>query len=81
MLPGYMKGIAQAGGIPVMLPLTDDETVFEQLAEEMDGFLFTGGQDVSPTFYGMEPSGMCGKRCKERDEMENITPFPKSVSG
>ena len=28
MLPGYMEGIAQAGGIPVMLPLTRDaETI------------------------------------------------------
>ena len=24
MLPGYMKGIEKAGGIPVMLPLTSD---------------------------------------------------------
>ena len=24
MLPGYMNGIEQAGGIPVMLPLTAD---------------------------------------------------------
>ena len=24
MLPGYMKGIEEAGGIPVMLPLTSD---------------------------------------------------------
>ena len=26
MLPGYFDGIIEAGGIPVMLPLTDDET-------------------------------------------------------
>ena len=25
MLPGYMEGIEQAGGIPIMLPLTEDE--------------------------------------------------------
>ena len=24
MLPGYMQGVEQAGGVPVMLPLTDD---------------------------------------------------------
>ena len=33
MLPGYMKGIEQAGGIPLMLPLTSDEENLQQLAE------------------------------------------------
>ena len=31
MLPGYMKGIEEAGGIPVMLPLTSDRKVLEQM--------------------------------------------------
>lgn len=72
MLPGYMEGILQAGGIPVMLPLTSDEEILMRLADEMNGFLFTGGQDVSPAFYAEAPSPMCGECCKERDEMENI---------
>ena len=25
MLPGYMDGLRQAGGLPIMLPLTTDE--------------------------------------------------------
>ena len=29
MLPGYFDGIIEAGGIPVMLPLTDDETTIQ----------------------------------------------------
>ena len=27
MLPGYLKGIEDAGGVPVILPLTSDEEV------------------------------------------------------
>ena len=27
MLPGYMRGVEQAGGLPIMLPLTDDDAV------------------------------------------------------
>ena len=27
MLPGYMDGITEAGGVPVMLPLTDDAQI------------------------------------------------------
>ena len=48
MLPGYMKGIAAAGGIGVMLPLTDQEADLEQILNRFDGFLFTGGHDVDP---------------------------------
>lgn len=72
MLPGYMEGILQAGGIPVMLPLVSDEVILEQLANEMDGFLFAGGQDVSPAFYAESPSPMCGECCEGRDQMENV---------
>ena len=52
MLPGYFDGIAEAGGIPVMLPLTDDEAAIEQLVGQCDGFLVTGGRDVDPERYG-----------------------------
>lgn len=72
MLPGYMKGIEEAGGIPVMLPLTEDETILERLAESFDGFLFTGGQDVSPELYGEEVLPECGECSPERDAMERI---------
>ena len=37
MLPGYFDGIIEAGGIPVMLPLTDDETTIEQLVSHAMG--------------------------------------------
>ncbi len=72
MLPGYMKGIEQAGGIPLMLPLTSDEENLQQLAEELDGFLYAGGQDISPNLYAQRRSRMCGQCCHERDEMETI---------
>ena len=61
MLPGYMEGILEAGGIPVMFPLTPDRAVLGQLAESCDGFLFTGGHDVSPEIYGEEILPVCGE--------------------
>ena len=56
MLPGYMQGVERAGGIPVMLPLTTAKQALKQLAQAMDGFLFTGGQDVSPALHHSESS-------------------------
>lgn len=72
MLPGYMEGIADAGGLPVMLPLAAAPTAVEQIADTFDGFLFTGGQDVSPTLYGEETHPYCGELCPERDAMERL---------
>lgn len=70
MLPGYMKGIEEAGGIPIMLPLTTDEDTIQKLAAAFDGFLFTGGQDINPELYG-EKDKLCGEICSERDRMES----------
>ena len=70
MLPGYMDGIEEAGGIPVMLPLTDDEEIIRRLAAEFDGFLFTGGHDVSPELYGEECIPGCAAVSEARDRME-----------
>lgn len=70
MLPGYMKGIEKAGGVPVMLPLTANAEILKRLAAQYDGFLFTGGHDISPQLYGTEKSHFCGEICEERDTME-----------
>lgn len=70
MLPGYMQGVLAAGGLPVMLPLTTDRTLLAQMAQTLDGFLFTGGHDVSPALYGETPLPACGTCCAQRDEME-----------
>lgn len=70
MLPGYMLGVEEAGGIPVMFPLTAEETDLRQLAEAVDGLLFTGGHDVSPSLYGADRSACCGECSRERDDME-----------
>ena len=47
MLPGYLDGLLEAGALPVMLPLTDDQDILEQIIRQYDGFLFTGGDRKS----------------------------------
>lgn len=71
MLPGYLEGIKIAGGVPVIFPLCTEEQELGQLAELCDGYLFTGGQDVSPQIYNEEPmEGV--ESCEVRDKMEAI---------
>ncbi len=70
MLPGYMNGIIAAGGLPIMFPLTDDKEIINRMVDICDGFLFTGGQDVSPEIYGQTAVYDNIVCCKERDIME-----------
>lgn len=72
MLPGYFEGIEEAGGVPVMLPLTGDKDAISQLVEMCGGLLFTGGHDVSPELYGEKPLNESVVPCPRRDEMEKI---------
>ena len=72
MLPGYFDGITVNGGIPIMLPLYEDKGDLEQAAELCDGFLFTGGHDVSPDIYGEKPLEGKVSSNRRRDKMEQF---------
>ena len=72
MLPGYMDGIRQAGGLPVILPFTEDEAEIAQLDGLCSAYLFTGGHDVSPEVYGETPLEGLIDCCKKRDAMEAV---------
>ena len=70
MLPGYMDGIIEAGGIPVMLSLVNDDASLKETAHYFDGYLFAGGEDLNPAIYHQEKAKYCGKLKQKRDEME-----------
>lgn len=70
MRPAYIKAVRAAGGIPVILPLDLTEEDLAQLVGEFDGFLFTGGPDVHPFYFGEETQAHCGSVCLRRDTME-----------
>ena len=69
MIPGYCDAVADAGCLPVILPLRSDEKTVESVAELCDGILLTGGQDVEPTLYGKERTDRCGEPCRVKDEL------------
>ena len=70
MLPGYLEGLELAGALPITLPLTEDTDDISRLVSLCDGFLFTGGQDVSPELYSEKPRQACGEICEKRDAFE-----------
>lgn len=70
MLPGYMKMLEAAGAVPLMMPLTEDPEGLDYFLESCDGFVLTGGHDVSPSVYGQSDEGLCGFLVSERDGMD-----------
>ena len=48
----YTDAIARAGGIPVVLPIIDDQALAGSLLAKLDGIVFSGGPDVDPAEYG-----------------------------
>lgn len=68
--PGYLESIDRAGGLPLMLPLTDREEDIARFVELCDGFLFVGGPDIEPRRYGQELLPECGPRNLQRDALE-----------
>jgi putative glutamine amidotransferase len=82
----YMEAVFACGGFPLLLPIKGNEELWLQAAGEMDGFLFTGGGDVSPSRFGEETLQCCGEISPLRDTMEldllnAILPTGKPVLG
>ncbi len=62
----YARGVVDAGGIPVHLPLDVDPA---DLVDRLDGVLLTGGCDIEPARYGQEVAGAVDTNA-QRDEYE-----------
>src|SRR5436309_15530990 len=51
----YVESVERAGGVPVVLPVTDPDLVPAMLSA-IHGVGFTGGGDVQPSPYGETPA-------------------------
>jgi putative glutamine amidotransferase len=50
----YAQAVWKAGGLPVILPNLADESYALELAERLNGVVFSGGEDVEPGRYKEE---------------------------
>ncbi len=67
----YSRGVAAAGGLPVILPPDDAGAESpEQLLEMLDGLLLAGGSDIDPKTYGAEAEPETTGSRAERDRFE-----------
>ncbi len=66
----YSNAIIRAGGLPVLLPITDNTDTLTQTYNQLDGILFAGGNDVDPKLYDQEPYAETVNVYPVRDQME-----------
>ena len=66
----YLDSVAAAGGIPVTIPIINNEEDFDYYINILDGLLLTGGIDVFPLSYGENPIHQVNIVGLKRDEYE-----------
>lgn len=66
----YVDAVLQAGGIPFILPFTDNVQILQSVVSFIDGLLLTGGGDISPVIYGESTLPECGECCRDRDDFD-----------
>ncbi len=66
----YIYAIEQAGGIPIILPNLNSIENIEAIAQKLDGILFSGGNDLDPSYFGEEAVEELGKIVVRRDSFE-----------
>lgn len=68
----YINSVRRAGGLPVVIPLTKSEEEIDAYLNQIDGIVLIGGEDISPLYFGAEPSPYLGEVVPDRDEYEII---------
>jgi len=63
------SSVRSAGGIPILLMLTEDESETETIASRIDGLILAGGEDITPSFYGEPKNGTISPNLS-RDKFE-----------
>lgn len=66
----YVQAVLQAGGIPVFLPSVEDPGLMRAMADQVDGILLSGGDDLDPNLFGKRPTGRLGTISPWRDRAE-----------
>jgi putative glutamine amidotransferase len=66
----YVKGVSEAGGVPVILSPSLSLRAAEALLDGLDGLLLSGGPDLDPGYYGEGPIPELGTTIPEWDALE-----------
>lgn len=65
IVEAYIRSIQEAGGEPYLVFSSEPEVLLRG-----DGYIFPGGPDVNPVYYGQDAMQGCGDICTARDTLE-----------
>jgi putative glutamine amidotransferase len=65
----YVRSVALAGGVPLLVPPTGHPG-FTEMLDVLDGLVFSGGSDLDPELYGEEAHPETTGVIRERDDFE-----------
>ncbi|MDX8337257.1 MULTISPECIES: gamma-glutamyl-gamma-aminobutyrate hydrolase family protein [Cetobacterium] len=66
----YVESVIRAGGVPYILPITEDPEIIKEYTKTIDGLILSGGHDVNPLLWGEEPKKELGEIFPKRDNFE-----------
>lgn len=67
----YARAVLEAGGVPLILPISSSRMVLRQISDRLDGILISGGNfDIHPRLYREEPMETLGQIKEERTRFE-----------
>lgn len=66
----YIDAVSQSGGLPLLIPSITDEHLLDAYVKACDGFIFSGGIDVSPCCYGEMQHPLLGETSLKLDKSQ-----------
>lgn len=66
----YIRSVLNAGGVPLLIPLSLEKKALQAIVERIDGILLTGGGDIDPQRFGGEAHPTVHQVDPDRDEVE-----------
>jgi putative glutamine amidotransferase len=66
----YIRAIIQAGGLPLLIPVVEQEELIQTYYTHLDGLLLAGGKDITPDHYGEAPHEKLDTTDPTQDDLE-----------
>lgn len=66
----YVSAVEKAGGIPIVLPIVDEEESIKEQVARVDAIVLSGGYDIDPIHWGEEISPKLDRIFPRRDAYE-----------
>lgn len=66
----YLNALEGVGAVPLLIPITGQDSTLHRLYQHLDGLLLAGGVDLDPVLYGEVRHPKLGKVDAQRDWVE-----------